>query len=226
MATKSESLEISHLGTGESKDETLLAAVAGQEHRLFGWHLVCQGPRDNKLRNRWIISDGQLFDTGSIQVIDHAWGTVTLTDNSGNTATFELDSGDGVTTGNVQVLIGADFDATASNLYDAIVAQGFNLDVTLSTDTVSFVEEEWDVSTNTMSQSGTSFTLTDFSGGGGTILAQGYGFNHQPHVSSFAFGGTISAPVSVQCSTITALYLTVLGEPGMTLAGNVYYATE
>lgn len=231
MATKSESLEIEHLGTGESKDVTLLAAVTGQEHRIFGWHLLCQGPRDNKLRNRWIISDGQLFDTGSIEIDLLPWDgdNITVTDNAGNSATFEFDNNSSVTGDNIAVTIGSSTTAAATNLYNAIIAQTWDLDKSLDSgnQTINFVEERWSGS-NSISEStaGGRIAVTDFNGGGGSILAQGYAFNHQPHVSSFAFGGTITAPVSVQGSTNTALNLSVLGDNGMTLVGNIYYATE
>lgn len=117
MATKLNTVEVSHLG-GVSKDTTLIAGVSGDSIRITAINLVAQGPQDNNLKNRWLLTEGQYFDTGNIAMTGNPddGGTFTLTDSDGTVTIFEFDADEAVSGTNTLVTIGVDVAATLTNL--------------------------------------------------------------------------------------------------------------
>ena len=232
---------IEKLNSSYVQDELLVSAVSGQTTKINAITLVAENDTDLTHKSKWFITDGQRYDIGSLT--NDASGNVadgeivTITDNAGNTVIFEYEVSGGVSGTNTSVAVGDDIGETLQNLATAVASAITNKQLFLSSsyadstggegpytggEAVLTLTERVATGSNSLTTDATNAPATDFTGGGASVLAQGFCWNHTPIVTANNLS-TVAAG-----STNTAVNLSIEvpdGHYGFNLMGCIYYTT-
>lgn len=238
--------QIEKFNVSNTKDEELIAAVAGQTTKINAISIIAENDTDLTHKCRWFLTDGQLWDDAA-RIENTSGGnvsdgnTVSITTNAGQTVVFEFDNDSSVTGTNTAVTLGANFNESLTNLNTAINAAitagtlfGITTSITLGTPSGTGGESYIDITDNTLNavananahtvvRVGSNLTVTDFTGGGADILVQGFAWNHTPVVlanflSTFC-AGSANTPVNLSVEVPSGHY-------GFNIIGSVYYTTS